>query len=87
MTNGDLFCLAKEYRDSANAIKEWLAKHPEDSENFLEKRVVNQAREMLRELSQTARYLEKYYVGNRMDCAIYDSIHPKAKKHKAEDDG
>lgn len=74
MSDEGLSELAKEYRKSAQKLKNWL-KENDTAESIVDKRIRNQMIELLKETVSVARYLETYYKGNRMDCSLYNSIY------------
>ena len=65
--------LARQYRESAVQIKKWLKEHEND--DTIDKRTESQARYLLREALNTAKYLDTYYQGNRMDSDLFNSIY------------
>lgn len=67
--------LAVAYRESAQIIKKYLRAHPRTACSTIEEvRKITALEAMQRDTMAMARYLEKYYSGNREDYAAGQKI-------------
>ena len=66
--------LARQYRESANKLRQWLKEHEGPCDDILAARRKRIITAMYTETAAMAKYLESYYQGNRKDSRLYNVL-------------